>query len=1108
LPWSMWAMMQKLRIFSDMVCAGKYNRFSHPANMVARQVRIVCLQNGMYTWIYNPIPVIRTGKTIMTSIFKRFSTNKIQKDIPLLDYKRKTLQTLIRVCALLVVIILAVTLILKLTIPNLSDYQISWFLIYGCLIFLAGLLVIALLEHYVSYDAASLLFTLLITVIIFFADSQEELADGRSLIALILPVVVASVLLRPWAGSVIAVFFCAYITIFQILNQRGWPNIPAIAFIILVALIIQQATSNLERAISQALKKSHALLESEDRYRKITESSSNGIFTVNLAGEITDCNEAVLKMYGVSSKMDVLGLKGPELVHADEKEHVAQLLTQLFQQGNFTVTELKCQRKDGTAFITNFSAAIITDWEGKPASIAFMLQDITEQKQAETKLRESEEIFSKAFQLSPMPMAIAGPEGEYIEINQAFVQTLGYKYEELVGRTPSEVVIFVDPEQNRNAIRTLREQGRLQGYELAVKTRSGEILDGIFFAEPMQMNNRPMVLTLMYDITERKRIEDKLRESEKKYHHLIEALPIGVIVHQEGKIQLTNQTGAKILRAESPDSLIGRSSLDFVHPDNLEVAKQHIQEAMANLKFGGPVEEKMRRIDGTIFDAEFVTLPVIIEGKVSILAMFQDITERKKTESALKKSEENFRNLSENTADGILIAEPDGRHVYANRKACQILGYTQEEMIQTTIEDIADPTAIPMVKKTLQDRIAGRPVPATYETIVRRKDGTSFPVEIRGTRTLWQDQTCDLVLIRDITERKEAEVELKKSEENFRNLSENTADAILIATLDGRHLYANQAACQILGYTKEEIIQTTMVDIADPATLSLIKKRLQDRIADPTLPTPYETIIRRKDGTSFPVEIRGTRTVWQDQTCDLALIRDITERKKAQEAIKLQNQRIQEVSRQLVEVEEREKRNLASELHDDLGQSLASLKLMLELASSSRTNRERQEVIGDSLGLISELMGKVRNLSLDLRPAMLDDFGLFTALRWLFEQFHARTGIVIHCDHNLSSDQRFSPEMETAAFRITQEALTNVALHANVQEAHVNLEIGECLSIEISDNGTGFATLQEALDPTNSVGLSGMQERARLLGGLVEIHSEVGVGTRILATLPLAGGAH
>ncbi len=224
--------------------------------------------------------------------------------------------------------------------------------------------------------------------------------------------------------------------------------------------------------------------------------------------------------------------------------------------------------------------------------------------------------------------------------------------------------------------------------------------------------------------------------------------------------------------------------------------------------------------------------------------------------------------------------------------------------------------------------------------------------------------------------------------------------------------------------------------------------------------------------------------------------------KESEKAIFQQNQHIQEISQKLLDVQEREKHLLAAELHDDLGQSLTSLKLLVELASKDNAAAHRQKEMEEARELVVELMTKVRDLSLDLRPAMLDDFGLFPALRWLFDRFQSSTGISIHCNYNLECRERFDPRVETACFRIIQEALTNIARHASVKEAAVSISTGNVLLIEIADSGKGFAPPDITSTLSTSTGLSGMQERARLLGGSVEIISSPGSGTRILASIP------
>jgi signal transduction histidine kinase/DNA-binding response OmpR family regulator len=231
------------------------------------------------------------------------------------------------------------------------------------------------------------------------------------------------------------------------------------------------------------------------------------------------------------------------------------------------------------------------------------------------------------------------------------------------------------------------------------------------------------------------------------------------------------------------------------------------------------------------------------------------------------------------------------------------------------------------------------------------------------------------------------------------------------------------------------------------------------------------------------------------------LEQEVSERQRAEAAVGESAKHLAGLSRRLLEVQEEERRHLARELHDEIGQLLTGLKLSLEACL-----RLPVETMGAHLGqaqdLVSELISQVREMSLDLRPAILDDFGLLPALLWQLERYMSQTGVRVTLEH-AGLDRRFVPELETAAYRIVQEALTNVARHARVDEAVVRLDIqGKRLIVQVADQGMSFDP-QLALTAGRTGGLAGMQERAHLLGGCLVVQSSPGVGTLVRAELPL-----
>jgi signal transduction histidine kinase len=226
------------------------------------------------------------------------------------------------------------------------------------------------------------------------------------------------------------------------------------------------------------------------------------------------------------------------------------------------------------------------------------------------------------------------------------------------------------------------------------------------------------------------------------------------------------------------------------------------------------------------------------------------------------------------------------------------------------------------------------------------------------------------------------------------------------------------------------------------------------------------------------------------------IYRDVSERKAAESAL-------QSVSGRLLEVQESERRHLASELHDEIGQQLTGLRLLLKLNRDASVDAIKSR-FEQAQGIVDDLLAAVRRLSFDLRPADLDQFGLLPALLGLFERYTAQTGILVDFKHR-GIDRRLVPTIETAAYRVVQEALTNAARHAGVAGVTVRFWIDESkLNLQVDDRGRGFdpdVVLKEA----KSSGLFGMSERVNLVGGRMNIESIPGSGTTISVELPVNG---
>ena len=208
------------------------------------------------------------------------------------------------------------------------------------------------------------------------------------------------------------------------------------------------------------------------------------------------------------------------------------------------------------------------------------------------------------------------------------------------------------------------------------------------------------------------------------------------------------------------------------------------------------------------------------------------------------------------------------------------------------------------------------------------------------------------------------------------------------------------------------------------------------------------------------------------------------------------------LTRRLVEVQESERRSLAMELHDEIGQQLTGLRLLVE--NSRRLGQpQNDETLVQAMALLDDLMEQVRDISLNLRPSMLDDLGLLPAILWLTNRYGAAAGMHVALEHS-GLDRRFAPDIETTAYRVVQEALTNVARHANTSEAHVEVRANNgTLRASIRDGGSGFE-VSCASFRAESLGLAGLRERVQLVQGSFEVRSDPGIGTELSVELPVA----
>jgi PAS domain S-box-containing protein len=393
-------------------------------------------------------------------------------------------------------------------------------------------------------------------------------------------------------------------------------------------------------------------------------------------------------------------------------------------------------------------------------------------------------------------------------------------------------------------------------------------------------------------------------------------------------------------------------------------------------------------------------------------------------------------------------------------------------------------------------------------------------------------------LTHQVTERELAEQSLAQSEANYRMLLEHASDGIHTYDPRGRIIDTNSKFCEMLGYTREELLRLNVSDLIPPEDLAAAPVRFDELQAGRTLLT--ERLLRRKDGKLLPVEISG-RMIREGVL--QSIVRDISERKRAEEALRKAYDELElrveertaqlaranetlkdevaerlrvedarrELLRRLVTAQEEERRRISRELHDQMGQQLAALLMGLKtLGVESYGRRSALDTLRQLEVITDELSREVHTLAWGLRPPALDDLGLETALYNYVEEWAERSRVPVDFHSaGFGGGGRLPLTHETALYRIAQEALTNVAKHSGADRVSFILERrdGHVLVV-IEDNGSGF-DVEAMMLPAGKgrrLGLLGMRERAALHGGTINVESAPGAGTTLFVRIPFDAG--
>lgn len=880
-----------------------------------------------------------------------------------------------------------------------------------------------------------------------------------------------------------------------------------------------------------------ALRETEDRYRRLVESSPDAI-VVHRGGVISFANPAAGRLVGAGDPADLIGRSVLDFVGPESRAKVLDRLQRLREGRSVPLEDEQFLRLDGSLVDVEVAATpFLVD--GQPA-VQIVARDITDRRRAEEAMRQSEARKSSMLQSALDAIVTMDHLGHVLEFNPAAEQIFGRSRGDVLGREMADLLI-------PPALRARHREGLARYLVTGKSSLIGRRVD----AQAMRADGSefPVELTIarvdvpgpalftayIRDITERRQTELALTESEDRYRRLVERSPMAIAIHAEGKFVFVNDAAVRLLGAGQPSDIIGRSIFDVVHPDFWDLVRERAKKQTADGMEVPLLEEKIIRIDGQVIDVEVAGMPFTYEGKPAGQIVIWDITRRKRAEQQLSSAEAKYRTLVERIPAITYTAEfgETAPWLYVSPQIEAILGFTPEEwMVRPNLwsKQVHPQDRDRILAQEVASRETGHPMISEYRLVA--KDG----------QIVWVRDECVVVagpagepllqgVMLDITERKHAEELLREAEGRYRTLVEQIPAITYIdgfdeaGTFTGSLYYSPQIE-GIFGYTPEELIFG-----GDDLWASMLHPEDRDRVLAAEShhfrskePLEMEYRALAKDGRL--VWVLDEAVVVTDSTgrarYSHGILYDITDRKKVEENLERGLQIERQATERLRALDEMKNTFLHAVSHE-LRTPLAAVlgfALTLEREEVQLEDSERRAIV-QRLAVNARKLDQLLSDLLDLDRL---DRGILeprrkptdvaSLVRRVVENSEVLGTRPVRVETQLVVTQLDGPKVE----RIVENLLVNAARHTPADSTiwvRVTPEEQGVL-ITVEDQGAGVpAELREQIfepfrqgpgtpahSPGVGIGLSLVARFAELHGGRAWVEERPGGGASFKVLLP------
>lgn len=753
--------------------------------------------------------------------------------------------------------------------------------------------------------------------------------------------------------------------------------------------------------------------------------------------------------------------------------------------------------------------------------VAELESAVAQHQRDEEVLRHRERYFQSLIENSWDCVAVLDGNGTIGYESPSAERLLGYKAEEMVGRNMLE---FVHPEERQSVVSVYRSLVEspvgVVSTSLRYRRKDGSwcVLEGVsrnLLHDP-EVNG---IISNYRDVTERKRMEEALRESEQKHSALVEQAKDGVYIVQDEVLKFANRALGEI-NGYSLEEMQDMPFLQVAAEDSKGLVAKRYRQRMSGAPTPSGYEIKIQCKDGTMKDVEVSAGIIQYQGRPADMGIVRDITERKRMDEALRESERLYRLLADNVTDTIWTTDMELHLTYVSPSIERLRGYTVHEVLGQSLGQMMAPVSMERGLDVFRRQQA---VETEMPGTKARSWTTEIEVPCRNGSSVWIEATASFMrdangrpigLIgvgRNIDDRRRVEQKLRESEETMRSLIENSLDLLAIVDRDGTIRFMNRT---VPGLTVEGVVGRTVFDFSQPEYHDVLKASIMqafqtgqaDRLESSGV-GPHGSVARYE--TRFGTVKRHGQVV-----AVMLIITDITERKLAEEArieraaALARAEELQRSRQRIVMVQESLRRDISQELHGSVQNGLIVLLHRLTELERAASPGDLADGLRDLRQKLSDMLDShIRPIGHRLYPSILRQ-GLIPALQSMGDRLEKTVAVEMELDEDLVSQEkanrRLIPEqVKLAAYRIAEEALTNAIKHG--KSSRVTIELSRSaegsLRLAVRDNGRGF----DPAKASSGMGILMMQDYAETVGGKCLIHSGAEQDTEVTAIFPLAG---